>query len=412
MMARVSQAYEHNKPTNSTTWCRVVTFCAILFFTLVIASQLSTLVTSDQSSILPGAKRLNVLTWNVAAINNNPFEYWITNDDPSYNLLMKNVSNFIEQPGSYDIPVKDIFSDKMFEELAEKMTKAGWKGVNETRTYWNNDYKNRKIISEFIKDNMLGKKRLASMPDRVTNTIHTSTDDIIMRPTVINCYNGDLSTINKWWIRWLDFYFVQPVSINKDGKPTTTFIYNMITDIKKSKYPDITENEAAISKPLQTLAIAIFDSILIHMMNTINTTKWQYLRNDICLKLNLKKNDRTIEILEKTYNYIDIQFLQEVAGNFLKYTNKYELSKIYNIIQSNTMNPERDQNSFILLKNNKFIDIIELTEKIIENYENNNKNKEKKKLPIMNGDLLVIAATDKSDGVKYLLASFHGDTNG
>ena len=27
---------------------------------------------------------LSAVTWNMAAINNNPFEYWITNDDPKY----------------------------------------------------------------------------------------------------------------------------------------------------------------------------------------------------------------------------------------------------------------------------------------------------------------------------------------
>jgi hypothetical protein len=27
------------------------------------------------------SKQIKALTWNIAAINNNPFEYWITNDD-------------------------------------------------------------------------------------------------------------------------------------------------------------------------------------------------------------------------------------------------------------------------------------------------------------------------------------------
>ena len=27
---------------------------------------------------------VSAVTWNMAAINNNPFEYWITNDDPNY----------------------------------------------------------------------------------------------------------------------------------------------------------------------------------------------------------------------------------------------------------------------------------------------------------------------------------------
>ena len=31
---------------------------------------------------------INVATWNVAAINNNPFEYWITHSDKEYNALM------------------------------------------------------------------------------------------------------------------------------------------------------------------------------------------------------------------------------------------------------------------------------------------------------------------------------------
>ena len=33
---------------------------------------------------------LSTLTWNVAAINNNPFEYWITHN-AAYNKLMEDV---------------------------------------------------------------------------------------------------------------------------------------------------------------------------------------------------------------------------------------------------------------------------------------------------------------------------------
>jgi len=40
-----------------------------------------------------------VATWNIAAINNNPFEYWITHDDADYNALMEGVQSFIDQPG-------------------------------------------------------------------------------------------------------------------------------------------------------------------------------------------------------------------------------------------------------------------------------------------------------------------------
>ena len=36
------------------------------------------------------------------------------------------------------------------------------------------------------------------MPDRVTNTIRTENGNV-MRPTVINCFSGDLGTQDKWF---------------------------------------------------------------------------------------------------------------------------------------------------------------------------------------------------------------------
>ena len=36
---------------------------------------------------------------------------------------------------------------------------------------WQASFSQRKIISGFMKDRSLGEKRLASMPDRVTNTV-------------------------------------------------------------------------------------------------------------------------------------------------------------------------------------------------------------------------------------------------
>ena len=120
-----------------------------------------------------GKKALRLLTWNIAAINNNPFEYWITSDDSGYNKIMKSVAEFIEQPAAKDVPINQVFTDSMASELFAEMERVGWSGVKETREQWESSYKGRKIISEFVKDSVLGKKRLASMPDRVTNTINT-----------------------------------------------------------------------------------------------------------------------------------------------------------------------------------------------------------------------------------------------
>ena len=104
---------------------------------------------------------------------------------------MKKVSDFIANPtADKDVKISKIFTDKMFDHLSEKMKAVGWDGVDEVRTIWEDDYRNRKSISEFIKDGMIGKKRLASMPDRVSNTIITSDKSAVTRPTVINCYEG------------------------------------------------------------------------------------------------------------------------------------------------------------------------------------------------------------------------------
>ena len=39
---------------------------------------------------------------------------------------------------------------------------------------WETEYKNRYAIAGFLKDKAIGSKRLISMPDRISNTIHRS----------------------------------------------------------------------------------------------------------------------------------------------------------------------------------------------------------------------------------------------
>ena len=126
-------------------------------------------------------------TWNIAAINNNPFEYWITHDDPKYNALMKSVQEFIDSPGERDVPVSKVFTPARWEELKTHMLAAGWSGIEATEQLWTTDYSSRKIVSGFLKDAAIGEKRLASMPDRVTNTINTASGVPVYRPTVRRC---------------------------------------------------------------------------------------------------------------------------------------------------------------------------------------------------------------------------------
>jgi hypothetical protein len=107
------------------------------------------------------------------------------------------------------------------------------------------------------------------MPDRVTNTINTGDQGVLCRPTVINCYDGDLGSSPKWWAAWKSFIFSKQLLL-ADGSTAPTRPVQMLQPIKRSKYPALTEEEEAISLPLQTLSQAIFDAILVHIVNTVS----------------------------------------------------------------------------------------------------------------------------------------------
>ena len=89
-----------------------------------------------------------------------------------------------------------------------------------------------------------------------TNTINTADGKTVMRPAVINCYQGDLGTTAKWWKAWRSFVFAESVLVKKRGGEGTEqkAIKDMLSKIKNSKYPAITPEEEAISIPLQAVA--------------------------------------------------------------------------------------------------------------------------------------------------------------
>ena len=347
---------------------------------------------------------LTTLSWNIAAINNNPFEYYISYKDEAkyegyYKSLMTGVQGLIVEPGADDVPVSAIFTDAMFAELKDLMATSGMEGIDETEALWKSTYRQKKIISEFMKDRDIGKKRLTSMPDRFTNTILNQDGETLFRPTVINCYGGKLDSPAAWWDAWKTFMFKTPVPARKNA-----MVSSLLSKIKHAKYPAISESEEKISIPLQTVMLAVFDSILVHMARTATQDGWQPLREKICHKLNLKKNDRTLEILSTTYADTDIVFLQEVAEVFINKAKASSLGDHYHILSPAKMN-KRDQNSVILAKKDRFTlsNMQEFSTQVISELG--------PKPPADNGDIFVIGLDD-IHGKQYLFSSFHGDTNG
>ena len=466
---KIAKAYTHrnswimNFSKLSPITQRVIVFICVLLGTIVVVSIYTFSTESDTSVTLPSSgarsidgsstlssvpgggsnvndlgitdsihlptgesKLIHALTWNIAAINNNPFEYWITSDDPKYNDLMLKFSDFITKPGEKDVPIEQVFTDTMAQTLLNKL-KEYYKNdnkmlanIDKTATYWSTEYKARKIITGFMTDPVLGKKRLISMPDRVSNTIVRSDINAppATRPTVINCYNGanmaELSS-QDWLKTWLDFMFNESITVKgKDGQDKTIVVMSLLQPILKKKYPSITEEEESISIPLQLLNLAIFDAILVHMLNVTDKT-WAAMRSNMCHKLNLAKNDRIINILSSSYSESDVMFLQEVASSFKYKLDQTKLgSSMYDVHLPKEMDTDRDQNSFILLKKGLWTDVEEVTAQVLEQLNKANEGKEKA-VGIAKGDLFVMEASRNVLGgadEKYMLASFHGDTNG
>jgi len=355
---------------------------------------------------------ITCVTWNVAAINNNPFEYWVTHDNAAYLRLMEDVQAYIDKPTEdQDVPVSAVFPDSLFDELAEAMKAEGWPGIDETRKLWEDDFSKRPIISKFLKDKQIGAKRLASMPDRLTNTIALFSGESACRPTVVSNYPAPLPDIATWWTAWKAFMFSDMLEVpakgggSKQVRPCT-----LLSPIPRSKYPAISEEEEAISIPLQALCCAIFDAILVHMLNKVAPDAWQDVKTALCGALSTNKVALTLRILEQQYAEADVIFLQECAAAFTDALAKSPtISTKFHVLVPSELDTKRDQNSLVLASRQTFLgdSVEELTADISKRLA------EAGSAALAAGDLYaaVVRPADGA-GVPFLLASFHGDTDG
>jgi len=333
---------------------------------------------------------LDLVTWNVAAVNNNPFEYWITHPNPDYSDLMGAVEHFIMEPGADDRHVYEVFTDAMFDRVLHHLQELGVKELASVERMWKSEYRERKVVSEFLRDDTIGKKRLASMPDRVTNTIQVL-NGTINRPAVINCYARSFESIDTWFEQWLQFFFDTKVEIDDKGPRA---VHSLLQPIRTAKYPAVTPEEEKASVPLQVVLQGVFDAILVDFMTRKMGQSWHAIRTEICNSLNRQKNTRILEILQTTYTHADAFFLQE-AGNGLVALLREHYGTDYWILLPAKFNAKRNQNSVLVLRKSEFSEPREV------------------ELPLGGweaGDLLVAVAT--YGGHSVTLASFHGDTNG
>ena len=394
---------------------------------------------------------LRLASWNVAAINNNPFEYWITHS-AEYTSLMRDVQSFIDDPGEGDVALNLVFTcartdgregrgplnprvasaparvraspmrlharfapppsrDAMADELGRLMAADGWSHVADALAEWRARYAGRAIVSGFMKDAKLGKKRLISMPDRMTNTINLADGSTATRPTVTNCYAGQFASMGEWWAQWRAWMFEAPalgLASGKRSKPS-----GLVGPISRAKYPALTEAEEAMSRPLSLLCQAAFDAVLVHTLDSIargaHRATWQPLRSEMCSALNSRKNSRTVHILGRSYRDSDVIFLQEVSAALVGALRASPpLSRAFDVFVAPN-DGKRDQNSAVMLRKERFetssaVDHTAAFSALLASATD--------RAPVVAGDVVVLSVRERGTGEPYLLASFHGDTDG
>jgi hypothetical protein len=302
---------------------------------------------------------------------------------------MAKVETFVQHPAKADVSVQQIFP--WYNELEQLMLASGAvsrEDASQLRGIWQSDISRRRIVSEFLKDPVLGKKRLASMPDRMTNTISSSSGQTLYRPTAINCYPSRFTSLDDWWAQWKQFMFLQEV------RPGVKVV-GLLKKIPRAKYPALTAQEEELSVGLQIVYQAVFDGIIMSMLDTVGRDRsgrdvWQDIRRQIARALNQDKTRRVMEILFRTYGEADVMCLQEVAGGFAASLDQEPTVTSLFLAVFPASARDRDQNSVVLLRKSVFVEAREVSgqaQALIQG-----------KAPLDDGDLLVVKAKVREAG--------------
>ncbi len=155
--------------------------------------------------------------------------------------------------------------------------------------------------------------------------------------------------------------------------------------------------------PLQIIRLAILDSIFIYFVNLAAGSSWESIRSTLCRTLINEKDQQVYRILAQSYSDRDVVFVQEAAAALVQRAGRHvELSSKFALLVPSKLNSKRDQNSMIFVDRGRFreassIDVTTLVAAALDFVDA--------------GDLFVVSILGLG-GARWLLASFHGDSNG
>ncbi|KAH8071428.1 hypothetical protein JL721_4406 [Aureococcus anophagefferens] len=209
-------------------------------------------------------------SWNVAAINNNP---WVLHGPPvpKYHAIMEGVQKFVAAPGADDVAVSAVFTEAMMAGLEAAMLGAGIAARSRTRGPTGRRTSGTARSCRASSGRRHGREAALQHAGPRDEHHRPRGGSVACRPTVINMYGGELGSVEAWWPQWRAFFFEDKVAVvDKKAGKAEKLPALMLSKIPRAKYPALTEAEEAMSVPLQLVCCAVFDAVLVHMMNKVS----------------------------------------------------------------------------------------------------------------------------------------------
>lgn len=339
---------------------------------------------------------LKVMSWNVAGINNNPWEYYVNLDDDNYNALMHHIECFLTDTGK-QIKVQSVL-DSIDTNFMSKISNLLMTKCKLSHDKFSALMEEEKLsthlsmnICDFLSNKWIGEQRLISWPDRLLNTIDDANGSYLYRPAVINYYQKRFESAAHWFQLWIAF--MDDIGID------------ILTQNEKNKYAAKYAGGSRTFLLLNIIFLAIFDGILVFMLFDIERQQgidWQRIKQTLYKILNKDKMNRTAQIINNQYAEMDVLFLQEVRNNLMGNDDALkEFAHRFDIIYPQQMS-KNNQTSVICLRKDKFGQNVQKVTDVSAVFY---KELEKQTL-IGEGDLICLVVAD------YILISFHADSGG
>ncbi len=177
-------------------------------------------------------------------------------------------------------------------------------------------------------------------------------------------------------------------------------VFALLHKIPRSKYPALTEAEEAASHALQTLCLALFDAAFTYLLFTIAPETWQPLKRSLHTALFANKAASCISILQAQYRAADVIFVQEASDAFAA---RAGACLDHHVLRPAGADGRRRQTSLILARRGLFdlATASDVTDEVLRGLD---------RPCAQPGDLCAYAVA--AGRRRFLLASFHGDSDG